>query len=87
MYVGVYNSIVKDLLEVGRFKAYKNMTLKIPRDQKLDIYFGVYLPYMKPPVKINDGSMHLFETFEDWWKVHSSVLYTEIMIKDLNKIK
>lgn len=51
MYVGVYNNIVKDLLEVNRFRYYKNMSLRLPRNQKMDIYFGVYLPYMKPPVK------------------------------------
>ena len=84
MYIGVYNSITKDLLEVGRFKDYKNMSLRIPYNQKIDIYFGVYLPYMKPPVKINDGLMHLFETFKDWWTVHSSVLYAENIIKDLH---
>ena len=84
MYIGVYNSITKDLLEIGRFKDYKNMSLRLSHNQKMDIYFGVYLPYMKPPVKINDGSMHLFETFKDWWTVHLSVLYAENMIKDLH---
>ena len=47
MYKGVYGNPIEDLLNIGKFKLYKNMVMRMSTNEKYDIYFGVYLNFIK----------------------------------------
>ena len=75
MYKGVYGNPIEDLLNIGKFKLYKNMVMRMPTNEKYDIYFGVYLNFVKN--KNNDNVVCLFDTIYDWFRIDFSVKYVE----------
>ena len=75
MYKGVYGNLIEDLLNIGKFKLYKNMVMRLSTNEKYDIYFGVYLNFVKN--KNNDNVVCLFDTIYDWFRIDFSVKYVE----------
>ena len=75
MYKGVYGNLIEDLLNIGKFKLYKNMVMRMSTNEKYDIYFGVYLNFVKN--KNNDNVVCLFDTIYDWFRIDFSVKYVE----------
>lgn len=78
MYKGVYGNLIEDLLNIGKFKLYKNMTMRMSTNERYDIYFGVYLNFVKN--KNNDNVVCLFDTIYDWFRIDFSVKYVENML-------
>ena len=75
MYKGVYGNPIEDLLNIGKFKLYKNMVMRMSTNEKYDIYFGVYLNFIKN--KNDDNIVCLFDSIYDWFRIDFSVKYVE----------
>lgn len=83
MYIGIYGSIEKDLLEVNFFRRYKDKVCKMTDSHARDLYNGVIIPYVYFPElmklrvyqilfakelrKQEAKVKHLFDTIEDWY--------------------
>ena len=80
MYKGVTGNLIDDLLNIGKFKLYKNMVMRMSTNEKYDIYFGVYLNFVKN--KNNDNVICLFDTIYDWFRIDFSVKYVENKLDD-----
>lgn len=78
-YVGVYNSIVEDLLNVGRFKRSKKLATMMSHNEMFDIYKGVYMNYIRyfnKNCRISNVK-HLFQTIDDWFRIDCSIKYVK----------
>ena len=75
MYKGVTGNLIEDLLNIGKFKLYKNMVMRMSTNEKYDIYFGVYLNFIKN--KNDDNIVCLFDSIYDWFRIDFSVKYVE----------
>ena len=65
---------------IGKFKLYKNMVMRMSTNEKYDIYFGVYLNFVKN--KNNDNVICLFDSIYDWFRIDFSVKYVENKLDD-----
>lgn len=76
MYVGVYGNIIDDLINIGKFRIYKKIVARMSNDQKYDIYFGVYLSFLKNRNK-DDKVEPLFTDLLDWFRIDTSVKFMQ----------